>query len=95
MFFTYAEFNGLTSPIYINRILHLELKILAKMQFGVICAHMIDFCNPAHISIVTVCYNGNRQISTYVHSSKNTCVIVCPCVAMHFVVLDMSVTCMF
>ena len=32
-------------------LLHSELKILAKLQLGVICIHdqMVDFCKPGHI----------------------------------------------
>ena len=29
-------------------LLHLELKILAKLQLDVICTHMVDFCKPGH-----------------------------------------------
>ena len=29
-------------------VIHSQLKILAKMQLGVICAHMVDFCRPGH-----------------------------------------------
>ena len=46
---TTAEFNGLSSAIYRNRILHSELKILAKIQLGVICTHMVDFHTPGHV----------------------------------------------
>ena len=46
---TTAEFNGLSSEAYENEILHSEQKILAKMQLGVIWAHMVNFCRPGHI----------------------------------------------
>ena len=46
-----AEFNELSSEIYRNGIPHSELKILPKIQLGVICAHMVDFCRPGHIKI--------------------------------------------
>ena len=49
MFTTNAELKGLLSTIYRNGILHLELKILAKILLGVICAHIFDFCSPGHI----------------------------------------------
>ena len=45
---TTAEVNGLSSEIYGKRIPHSELKILAIIQLGVICAHMVDFCRPSH-----------------------------------------------
>ena len=46
---TAAEFNGLSSVSYGNGVVHLERKILAKIQFGVICTHMVDFRRPGHI----------------------------------------------
>ena len=46
MFFITAELNGFCSAINRNRILNSELKILAKIQLDVICAHMVDFCSP-------------------------------------------------
>ena len=42
MFSANAKFNGLSSAIYRNRILQLQLKILAKI-LSVICTHMVDF----------------------------------------------------
>ena len=33
---------------------------------------MVDFCRPGYINNVIVCYNGNRQIPMYVHSSNYT-----------------------
>ncbi len=47
---TTAEFNGLSSKIYRNGIPHSELKILAKIQLSVICAHMVDFHRPGYIT---------------------------------------------
>ena len=41
---------------------------------------MVDFHRPGHIINVTMCYNGNRQIPIYVHSSNHTQVY---CVSMH------------
>ena len=32
-------------------VLHSKLKILAKIQLGVICTHMVDFCGPSHIQL--------------------------------------------
>ena len=49
MYTTNAEFKGLPSAIYRSGILHLELKIFAKILLGVICTHMFDFCRPGHI----------------------------------------------
>ena len=43
MFTTIAEFNGLSSASYRNGIIQSQLKILAKIQLSVICAHMVDF----------------------------------------------------
>ena len=48
MFTTNAEFNGLSSAIYRNRTLQSQLKILAKIQLSVICAHVVDSCRPGH-----------------------------------------------
>ena len=45
MFTTTAEFNGLSSAIYRNRILQSQLKILAKIQLSVIGIHTVDFCS--------------------------------------------------
>ena len=74
-------------------VLHLQLKILANIQVGVICVYMVDFHRPGHIN-VTVGYNGNRQIPTYVQSSNHTCVY---CMSMHGIVFcgafDMHATC--
>ena len=73
-FFTNAEFNGISSASYRNEILHLELKILANIIASVICTFMVDFHRSDHINNVKVCYNGNQQIPTYVHSSNHICV---------------------
>ena len=43
---TTAEFNGFSSETYRNEISHSELKILAKIQLGVVCAHTVDFTGP-------------------------------------------------
>ena len=48
-----AEFNELSSEIYGKRIPHSEPKILAIIQLGVICTHMVDFCRPGHIYAYT------------------------------------------
>ena len=49
MFITTAEFNWLSYAAYRNGILHSECKILAKIELGVICTHMVDFRRPHHI----------------------------------------------
>ena len=46
MFTTIAEFNGLSSASYRNRILQSQLKILVKIYLS---GHMFDFCRPSHI----------------------------------------------
>ena len=43
MFTTDTEFNGLSSAIYRNDILHSELKILVKIYLCVIRTYMVDF----------------------------------------------------
>ena len=49
MFTTTAEFNELSSTSYRIRIVQSQLKVLAKIQLNVICAHMVNFCRPGHI----------------------------------------------
>ena len=93
-FFTATEFDGLSVTINKNGIVHSELKILAKIQLGVICGHIVDFCRPSHINNVTVCYNENRQIPTYVHSSNHTCVFCMSTCGIAFCsVFDTRATC--
>ena len=41
MFSTNVEFNGLSSTIYRNGILELQLKSLAKIYFSVTCTHVV------------------------------------------------------
>ena len=48
-FTTNAEFIGLSPAIYKNVILHSELKILAKIQLSVVCAHMVDYHRSSHM----------------------------------------------
>ena len=50
--FITTKLNGLSFAIYRNGILHLELKILTKIQLVVICNHMVDFLKPSHKSNV-------------------------------------------
>ena len=93
-FFTNAEFNGISSACFRNEILHLELKIITNIIVSVICAYMVNFHRSGHINNVTVCYNGNRQIPTYiqyVHSSNHTYVY---CVSMHGIAFCSHWVCM-
>ena len=41
--------HGLCSKIYGSGVPHSELKILAKVHLGVICAHIVDFCRLDHV----------------------------------------------
>ena len=48
IFITTAVFHGLSSAAYGNGIVRSERKILAKIELGVICAHMVDFRRRGH-----------------------------------------------
>ena len=52
--FTTAEFNGPSSASYTIGILQSQLKILAKIQLSVNCAHMVDFYKPGHICSISM-----------------------------------------
>ena len=52
MYVTTAEFNGLSPETYENGIS--ELRISAKMQVSVICAHMVNFAGPVTIVLLLI-----------------------------------------
>ena len=62
IFITTAEYNEPSSAAYRNRILYSVWKMLAKIQLGVICTHMVDYRRLSHIIIILMSMVQNNDI---------------------------------